>query len=71
MMNEDQLGEFIDQHFTRDLFRLETRERYNVESDGEDLRRYLRGESNPAAPGKAECSSMSVRRPAPASSRGG
>lgn len=54
MMNEDQLGEFIDQHFTRDLFRLETRERYNVKSDGEDLRRYLRGESNPAAPGKAE-----------------
>jgi len=54
MMTEDQLGQFIDEHFRRDLFRLETRERYNVESDGDDLGRFLRGEREPAAPGKAE-----------------
>jgi hypothetical protein len=54
MLTEDQLGEFIDEHFRSDLFRLETRTAYSVDSDGEDYSRYLRGEAEPSAPGKAE-----------------
>jgi hypothetical protein len=41
MLTEDQLGEFIDEHFRSDLFRLETRTAYSVDSDGEDYSRYL------------------------------
>lgn len=54
MLTEEQLGAFIDEHFSRDLFRLETRTRYNVSSDGEDFARFLRGEAEPTAPGKTE-----------------
>jgi uncharacterized protein DUF6879 len=47
MLDEERLGAHIDQHFTRSLFRLETLNRYDVDSDGDDLHRYLSGESGP------------------------
>jgi hypothetical protein len=52
VLNEDQLGEFIDTHFTDDLFRLEKLENYELGSDGGDFRRYLQGEARPTAEGR-------------------
>jgi hypothetical protein len=52
VLNEQELGEFIDRHFTHSLFRLETLERYDVESDGGDFEAYLQGKPSPAAAGK-------------------
>lgn len=49
MLNEEELGEFIDARFTKNLFRLETLERYDVASDDADFGRYLRGEREPNA----------------------
>lgn len=48
----DELVTWIGQNHTRDLFRLEVRDAYSVDSDGEDYRRYLRGESAPNAEAK-------------------
>jgi len=48
----EQLGEFVAQHHTRDLFRLETLSFYNAVSDADDLSRYLRGEPTPSAEAK-------------------
>lgn len=42
-----ELGRFIDQRAVRDLFRLETLDRYDVASDGGDFARYLAGEPGP------------------------
>jgi hypothetical protein len=47
MLNEQQLGDYIDRHFTNDLFRLETLDRYEVVSDGGDFSRYLAGQPGP------------------------
>lgn len=47
MLDEQQLGDYIDRHFTSTLFRLETLDRYDVGSDGDDLARYLAGEPGP------------------------
>lgn len=47
MLDEQQLGDYIDAHFTSTLFRLETLDRYDVGSDGGDLARYLAGEPGP------------------------
>lgn len=47
MLDEQQLGDYIDRHFTRSLFRLETLDAYDVASDGADLGRYLAGEPGP------------------------
>jgi hypothetical protein len=41
------LGEYIDARLTRSAFRLELLDRYDVESDGADYERFLRGESTP------------------------
>lgn len=46
-MDERELGEFIDQHFTSELFRLETLPHYDVAGDGADLARYLAGQPGP------------------------
>lgn len=46
MLNEQQLGEFIDQHFTSTLFRLETLASYGA---NEDFRRYVAGQSGPTS----------------------
>lgn len=46
MLNEQQLGEFIDQHFSSTLFRLETLENYGA---NEDFQRYLAGQSGPTS----------------------
>lgn len=47
MLTEQQLGEYIDQHFDSTLSRQEIRDRYDVGSDGGDLQRYLDGEPGP------------------------
>jgi hypothetical protein len=47
MLDEHQLGDFIDRHFHSRLFRLETLDWYDVASDGGDLSRYLAGEPGP------------------------
>jgi hypothetical protein len=47
MWDERQLGEYIDAHFTSELFRLETLPHYEVAGDGGDLARYLAGEPGP------------------------
>ena len=52
LLDLDGLAEFIDSHHTHDLFRLETLSYYDVGSDGDDYRRYLRGE--PAATADAK-----------------
>lgn len=49
MLTEQQLGEYIDRHFTSTLFRLETLETYDVGGDDEDFRRYLAGQSGPTS----------------------
>jgi hypothetical protein len=43
-----ELGEYIDSRLTRSAFRLELLDRYDVESDGDDVARYLRGEPEPS-----------------------
>lgn len=47
MLDEQQLGRYIEERYTRTLFRLETLPRYLVESDGEDYRRYVAGLPGP------------------------
>lgn len=47
MLNEQQLGDYIDRYFESTLFRLETLDRYDVDSNGGDLDRYLDGEPGP------------------------
>jgi hypothetical protein len=47
MLDEQQIGQYIDEHFTRTLFRLETLPQYLVDSDGEDYRRYVAGLPGP------------------------
>ncbi len=46
LLNEQQLGECIDEHFTSTLFRLETLDNYGVT---EDVQRYLAGEPGPTS----------------------
>jgi len=48
-----ELGEWLGQNHTSDLFRLEVRDAYAVDSDGDDYRRYLSGEGEPNAADKA------------------
>jgi hypothetical protein len=52
LLDLDGLAEFIGQHHSHDLFRLETLSYYDVSSDGEDYRRYLEGEPHPNADAK-------------------
>ena len=47
MFDEEQLGEYIDSRFSATLFRLETLDRYDVGSNGDDYERYLAGEPGP------------------------
>ncbi|RSM35204.1 hypothetical protein DMA12_45265 [Amycolatopsis balhimycina DSM 5908] len=47
MLDIQQLGNYIDEHYTRTLFRLETLPQYLVDSDGEDYRRYVTGLPGP------------------------
>lgn len=49
MLNEQELGAFIDQHFTSTLFHLETRSQYDVSSDNEDFHRYVSGQPGPTS----------------------
>lgn len=52
LLDLDGLADFVGHHHTRDLFRLETLRYYDVASDGDDYRRYLRGEPTPTATAK-------------------
>jgi uncharacterized protein DUF6879 len=47
MLDEQQLGEYIDARFTQTLFRLETLDYLDVSSDGDDFERYLAGLPGP------------------------
>jgi|AntDryMetagUQ889_1029465.scaffolds.fasta_scaffold12316_2 hypothetical protein len=47
MLDEQELGDYIDSRFTRVLFRLETLDRYDVASNGDEYQRYLAGEVKP------------------------
>lgn len=48
MMAAPELRAYIDAHFTKTLFRLETLPAYGVPSEGSDFARYLAGEPGPA-----------------------
>ncbi len=47
MMDATELRGYLDAHFTRTLFRLETLPTYEVPSEGSDFARYLAGEPAP------------------------
>ncbi|MGH3824952.1 MAG: DUF6879 family protein [Pseudonocardiaceae bacterium] len=47
MLDEQELGDYIDRRFTRVLFRLETLDLYDVASDRDEYRRYVAGEMKP------------------------
>ncbi|MFI9553163.1 DUF6879 family protein [Nonomuraea endophytica] len=47
MLTAPELGEYIDQRLTRTAFRLERLDHYDVDSDGVDYERFLRGEPDP------------------------
>jgi hypothetical protein len=47
MLDEQQLGKYIDAHFTSTLFRLETLDKYDVSGETDDYRRYLSGQPGP------------------------
>lgn len=47
MLNVNEIGAYIDQHYTETLFRLETLPVYLVDDDGEDYRRYVAGLPGP------------------------
>jgi hypothetical protein len=49
MLDEQQLGEFIDQRFSSTLFRLETLDNYDVAGEDDDFRRYLTGQAGPTS----------------------
>jgi hypothetical protein len=44
MLNATELGRYIDERLTRSAFRLELLDAYEVDADGEDFERFLRGE---------------------------
>lgn len=47
MLNAAELGRYIDERLTQSAFRLELLHAYEVEADGEDFARFLRGEPDP------------------------
>lgn len=49
MMSLAEAEKFLEAHFTRSVFRLETLNCYDDDSDGNDVTRYLAGEAEPAA----------------------
>ena len=49
MLNLAELSELIDERHTFDLLRVQTLDRYDVASDGDDFRRYLADEAEPTA----------------------
>jgi hypothetical protein len=54
MLDEEELGQFVDDHFRTKLFRLETLDHYDVATDDQDFHRYLAGEPAPEASCKEE-----------------
>jgi hypothetical protein len=52
MLDVDELSEWLRQHHSYDLFRLETLDSYAVDSDGDDYHRYLSGADAPNAAAK-------------------
>jgi hypothetical protein len=48
LLNEEQLNDFIDTHFTREAFRLEQLSMYVADSDADNVRAYLAGEDGPS-----------------------
>lgn len=52
VLDIEELGKWLAHNHTADLFRLEVRDAYAVDSDGDDYRRYLSGEGEPNAEAK-------------------
>lgn len=52
MLDLDAVVDFFNTHITRSAFRLENLDRYDVETDGLDVSRYLAGEDDPNAAAK-------------------
>lgn len=48
MLNEAEFGAFVDEHMGASAFRLETRDRYTVDSDAGNVARYLAGDPAPS-----------------------
>lgn len=48
MLDEQGLDAWIEEHFTRSAFRLETLDRYTVDSDQGNVERYLTGQPGPS-----------------------
>jgi len=48
VLNESDLSAYVDRHFQRTVFRLETLDRYTVDSDTGNVTRYLNGDPAPA-----------------------
>ena len=46
-----ELGRFVADHYTHDVLRVETRQRYDTASERDGLRRYLSGEPSPPGAG--------------------
>ena len=66
MLSLPELGESIDERHTFDLLRVQTLDRYDVASDGDDFRRYLAGEAEPTASRKGRGSITYGRSSTPA-----
>jgi hypothetical protein len=47
MLSATDLGSYIDSRLTRSAFRLELLDQYDVDSDGDDFRRFVSGETAP------------------------
>jgi hypothetical protein len=47
VLDAAELGRYIDERLTQSAFRLELLDSYEVEADGDDFARYLRGEPDP------------------------
>lgn len=65
MLSVAELGTYIDDRLTRSAFRLELLDRYDVESDGEDLQRFIAGADAPT-PGRKDPWLARLRREAQA-----
>lgn len=48
MLTEAELSEYVDRHMGASVFRMETRERYTVDTDAGNVARYLGGEPAPS-----------------------
>jgi len=70
MLDEQELGDYIDSRFTRVLFRLETLDLYDVASNDDEYQRYLSGEVKPNPERKEAYSAILIGGASPQLNRG-